>query len=812
MIITLRCALRQLLKSPGFTATAVATLAICLGANLAIFAVIDAMLLRPLPVADSERLVTIMNSYPLAGDARAINSIANYFDRRGAIQAFSSLSIYKETSVVVGRADHTSRVDIALISPEFFATLGVPLSKGRPFTDAEMVDGADNVAVITDGFWRSYFDSDPNVIGSKFQNDGAAVTVVGILPPGFHFPPSRAQFYRPMSYGPYGRNPWMRHTNNGGPMVARLAPGVSLAQAQAQMDSFNALQLKDDPIAKVITDAGYRTRVLPFREDLVRGIRPTLILLEGGVLCLMLIGSVNLANLLLIRAGGRVRETAVRKALGARRRHLIADAFAESALLALGGGALGLLVGTWGIHLLRSLGTNLLPLGELVAFNGRIAGASLAATVLAGLLLTLPVIGFNLHSRVAGGLQSESYGGTSGRRIQRIRGLFVVAQVSFACVLLSCAVLLAASLKRVLETPAGFRPRNLVTGVISLPGQNYKEAGAPAQFVERLLPAVRSIPGIEESAVTGGMPFAPRMIPEGPVAIEGITPKTGEALPLHQISATTSDYWRIMGIPLIEGRLLEDSDERSKSIVCVVEQAFARRYWPGKSAVGRRISIGLSLSKDDLITVVGVVGDVKLHELTEEPGTGMVYLPFSYGRPPVFSLVVRSSLPPDAVAPMLQKAVRRIDPQILIEDLRPVQARIDDSLVVRRSPAILAGLFAGIALLLAAVGTYGVLSYAVTQRLREIGIRMAIGARPGQVCGQFLAAGLRLVALGGALGLLGAWAARRAMQGILFGIPALSGATLLVMAVILGAVAVPACLLPARRAANVDPATVLRAE
>ena len=806
-----RLAARALRKNPGFTATAVATVALCLGANLVIFAVADAVLFRPLPLADEARLVTLMNSYPLAGDVRATNSIANYYDRRGSIPAFSSVSIYKETYLTVGGADHPSRVDIALISPEFFSTLGVRLAKGRPFTEAEMIDGADGVAILTDGFWRGYFNADPNVIGRSFPSNGRATTVVGVLPAAFHFPSSRAQLYRPLAHGPYGLNPWMRHTANGGPMVARLAPGTTLADAQAQMDAFNALQLKDDPIAKIVTEGGYCTKVLPFRGDFIRAVRPILLLVECGALCLLLMGLVNLVNLLLIRANGRVREVAVRRALGAGRGHIILDSVVETFLIALGGGALGALLGYWGIRVLGSLGVDRLPLGELIGFNGRIAAASVAATVAAGLLLGLPVIGFNLGSRLAGGLQAESYGGTSGRRIGRARGVFVVAQVALSFVLLMCAGLLGMSLMRILEIPPGFTTDGIVAGKVSLPDQSYKDAKSQVEFVERLLPALRGIPGVELSAIKSGLPFT-GIIPEGPFTAEGRAPRPGDAMLLHLHSAATSDYWRIMGIPLIEGRLLEDSDETRKDVVCLVDQTFARRYWPGASAVGRRLGIGLSFDKDHPITVVGVVGDVKQHELTEDSGTGSVYLPYSFLLHPVFSIVVRSSLPAAVVAPMMQKAVHQLDPLIVVADLRSMQAYVDESFVARRSPAILAGTFAAIALLLAAIGTFGVLGYAVSRRQREIGVRMALGAQPAQIQRRFLLAGLRLVAAGVAFGFLGAWAASRAMQGVLFGIHPMNGVALATTAVILVAIAVPACLLPARRAANVDPSTVLRAE
>lgn len=811
LLRSVRYSARSLWKSPGFTATALGTFAISLGASLAIFAVVDAVLLRPLPFQHADRLVSMMNSYPRAGQERAPNSIANYFDRRTTIPAFSSLSLFKETSVVVGTAEHSDRVEIATVSSDFFTTLGVQLAQGRNFTEAEMLRGSDNVAIITNGFWRSYFNSDPDVVGRTFRNNGVSTTVVGVLAPGFYFPSSRAQFYRPIPYGPFGKNPWMRHTANGGPIVARLAQGATLADAQAQMDAFNARQLKDDPIAAIIKDSGYRTVIRGFRDDFVGEIRPTLIVLGSGVACLLLIGAVNLTNLLLIRASVRTKEMAVRRALGAGHRDIILNVMIETALLVFGGEVLGVLLGLWGIHILPTLGTGHLPLGDQVAFDMRMAATSFMISIVVWLLIAVPIAWFHFRPEASSSLQASAFGATPARGMQRARSSLIVAQVAFAFVLLTGAGLLTVSLKRVLQTPTGFSTDDVLTCSIALPEEKYKDNSANLEFVQRLIPAIQAIPGVEECAISSGTPFT-RIVPQGAVSIEGMPKKPDEALSLHYLVAATANYRNIMGIPLIKGRFLEERDEQSKDVVCVVDQSFARRYWPGRDPVGQRISMGLSFDKDHAVTVVGEVGDTKLHDITEDAGTGLAYFPYSYVLHPVFSLLVRSQLQAPIMAPMLRKTVGALDPDLPIVDLRPMKTLYDESLVGRRSPAIVASIFATIAIILAALGTFGVLSYAVTQRQREIGVRIALGAQAASISWLFLSSGIRLVGLGSAIGFIGAWVAGRAMQGILFGTPPINGVALFSTAAILIMVAIPASLLPARRAANVDPATVLRAE
>jgi predicted permease len=803
-------ALRQLCRTPGFTATAIATLALCLGANLTIFAVVDAILVRSLPFPEAQRLVTVANCYPGAGVERSSASIPNYYDRRGAIKAFSSLAIYQESSVVVGAAGSPNRIPTARVSPEFFTTLGVPLARGRVFIDDQLKYGTDEVAILTDSFWRHHFNADPNVLGRTFLNDGISVTVIGVLPRDFRFLSSRAEFFRPSAHSPEERQPNNRHSNNWN-MIARLAPGVSLADAQAQIDAFNAHQTTDDPLAAAIKGAGYHTIVLPLHEDHVRTVKPILVLLQSGVFLLLLIGTVNLANLLLIRASGRSKEVAIRQALGAGRRHIAAEVITETTLLAFAGGLLGLLLGSFGILLLRWLGTEQLPLGASIAFDGRLAAISLAAAVIVGLALAAPIIWFNLHARLAPSLQAETRGGTASRAAQRLRHSFVVAQVALAFVLLSGAGLLGLSLKRVLATPPGFNSDNILTGQIVLPWKNYKDDASRRAFVERLLPAIRALPGVTHVAINTGLPFTPTTN-DSAITVEGYTPKPGDSIRAHYLSATTGDYWPLMKIPLLRGRLLEDADAQRPTRVCVVDQAFADHYWPGADPLGRRLAQDVVVNDKNGSTIVGVVASVKQNELAENSGHGAVYFPYSAFNPSYFSLLVRTQFPPASLAPMVQKAILQLDPELPIDDLRTMQARIDDSLIARRSPAILAGIFAMVALLLAAIGTYGVLAYAVGQRRREIGVRMALGALPRQILAQFLSLGARLLVFGIALGVAGTWAAGRAMQSVLFGVGAVHPGVLTATAGVMLGVVFFAMFLPSRRAARLSPIDALRAE
>jgi len=803
-----RQTLRRLARERGFAATVVLTLALCLAANVTIFAVVDAILVRALPFPEPARLVTAVNGYPGAGVERAGASLPNYYDRRTAIKAFASTAIYQGGDAIIGEAGAPNRVERSRVSPEFFATLGVPLAMGRTFTEEEMFYKASGVAVLTDAFWRKNFNADPQVLGHKFQVDTLPVTVIGVLPPGFRYLSSHAQFFIPAASDPKDREPGNRHSNNF-QLIARLAPGASLAVAQQQIDAFNAEQLKDDPYANLIKGAGYHTTVYSLHEDHVRDVRPMLLLLQGGVLALLLIGGVNLVNLLLIRASGRAKEMAVRQALGAGRRHLVRGIMLETVLLATLGGLLGLATGAVGIRLVSILGTDHLPLGSAITFDGRVAAVALGVAVLIGLLLALPVIWLSLHTRLAPVLQAESRGGTVSRAAHRVRHGFIIAQVALAFVLLSGAGLLGLSLQRVLGTSPGFKPDHVLTGQISLPWKNYPEPKPRLAFVERLMAELHSQPGIIAAGLTSGLPLTGSS-DNNATAVEGAELKPGETIRAHYTSGACGEYWQAMGIPLREGRFLEEADNRREQKVCLVDEDFAQRYWPGQSALGHRIVNGPTFTEKDAVTIVGVVGNIKQTDLAESQAQGALYFPYINYPTNHLTIVVRTALPPATFATTMQKIVLKLDPELPVDELKPMQTWVDESLVTRRSPAVLAGIFAGVALVLAAVGTYGVLAYAVGQRRREIGVRMALGARPGQVLAQFVGLGAKLLLAGTVAGVLGAWAAGRAMRGVLFGVGAMHPGVLVATALVLTSVVLLATFLPSRRASRVSPIEALR--
>ncbi len=808
MITDLKYGFRQLRKAPGFTLTALATIAICLGANLAIFAVINSVLLRPLPFRNADRLVMIYNTYPKAGVENDGSSITNYYERRGNIQAFESLSLYMERAETVGEPGSMQQEEIVRISPEFFATLGVRPALGRGFTEEESA-AQKNVIVLTDAFWRERFASDPNVLGRDTRINGIPREIVGVLPPAFRFLSSEARVFLPLKSDIGQRSAKARHSGGGGThMIARLKQGATLAEAQAQVDAHNAEVEKDNPEAKMMAEAGFRSPVVPLQAHHIRSIRPTLWLMQAGVFFLLLIGAVNLVNLLLIRASGRAKEMAIRQSMGASRGHVVRQVLTETVLLTTAGGLLGVVAGAWGTQLLQVLGANRLPLGAQIVFDGSLAAIGLAGAVVLGLAIAVPVAWFNLSSHLANALQSESRTGTINRATQRLRHGFIVAQIALAFVLLAGAALLGLSLQKAMSVSPGFRADHVLTGECTISWQQWKDA---VGIVDRLLESIRQQPGIAAAGTITNIPLSGN---SGKTAVtpKGYVPPPGESLRGHYSYGVNGDYFLALGIPLREGRFLTSADSHGGR-VCVVDEDFARRYWPNGGALGQRVAHAGESDDAKLFTIVGVVGTVKQAELTEAAGQGAVYLPYAYDheRASVF-VVTRMSQHPEGFAETLRKLVRATHPELAFDNIRSMDTRIAESLIARRSPALLAGIFAGVALLLAAIGTYGVLSYAVAQRTREIGIRMALGAQRAQIGTQFLSLGLRLLAAGTILGLIGAWWAGRAMQSVLFDVPTLHTATLLGTALIMGIVSLVACLIPARRATKVDPMVALRAE
>jgi predicted permease len=804
----LKFAFRQLRKSPAFTVTALATVAICLGANLAIFAVIDSILLRPLPFPNADRLVTIYNTYPKAGVENDGSSLTNYYERRGNIPAFESLSMYMERAETVGDPGSMQQEEIVRISPEFFTTLGVSPAIGRNFTEEESAT-QQNVIILTDAFWRQRFDSDPNILGRDTRINGIPRKIVGVLPPAFRFLSSEARVFLPIKSDMEERGPKARHSAGlGTHMIARLKPGATIVEAQAQIDAHNDAVEKDDPEAKMMAEAGFRSLVVPLHADHVRSIRPTLLLMQGGVFFLLLIGAVNLINLFLIRASDRAKEMAIRQSMGASRGHVVRQVVTETVLLTATGGLLGVLVGAWGTHLLQVLGANRLPFGAHIAFDGWLASIGLVGSVVLGVVIAMPIAWFNLRSHLANALQSESRTGTINRATQRLRHGFIVAQIALAFVLLAGAALLGLSLKKVMAVSPGFHADHVLTGECTVSWDLQRER---VSIADRLLESIRQQPGI---TATGTITNIPLSGDSGKTTVtpKGYVPPPGQSIHGHYSYAVHGDYFSALGIDLREGRFLTSADSHRAERVCVVDEDLARRYWPNGGALGQRIALGDEKDDAQLFTVVGVVGAVKQAALTEAQGQGAVYLPYRYRDNASIFIVTRTSQRPEAFAETLRKLVRAAHPALAVDNIRSMDMRIAGSLITRRSPALLAGIFAGVALLLAAIGTYGVLSYAVAQRTREIGIRMALGAQREQIGAQFLSLGLRLLAAGTIVGLIGAGLAGRAMQSVLFDVPTLHLATLFGTALVMTAVSLIACLIPARRATKVDPMIALRAE
>jgi predicted permease len=808
----LRIAIRGFMRTPGFTITALLTLALSLGANLTIFAVIDSVLLRPLPFPGADRLIAVFNTYPRAGVDRDGSSVANYYERRGHIPAFSSVALYRYGAATVGASGATERTGVVRITPDFFTTLGVGPVRGRGFLEQEMDPGANDVVLLTDQYWRERFNGDTNVVGRTVRIDGVQKTIVGVLPRDFRFLSSKAALFLPLASSTEQRSSSERHSGSNSEMIGRLRDGVSIADAQSQIDAQNATLEENDPEAKAMADAGFRSIVLSLHGDHVASIRPTLLLLQSAVLLLVLIATVNLANLLSIRASARSKELMIRQSIGATRAHLMSQVLVETLTLTLAGGLLGLLVGAGGVRLIGVIGVDQLPLGAQVAFTVRVALVTLAAASLLGVLIAVPIAWLHVRGDLAASLKSESRGGTAARATTRVRSGFIVAQVALAFVLLSGSIMLGLSLERAMETPRGFQADRVSSGEISLPARTYATVPSLVAVTDRVVEAMRGQPGVIAVGVITNIPLSGNNI-KSAVNARGYVPRAGESLRGHYSYGVTGDYFTALRIPLREGRYIGSADVQRAERVCVVDEDFARRYWPTGSAVGHQIFRGGDDTTDArAFTIVGVVGAVKQADVTEAQAQGAAYFPFQWRADGDLFIVTRTKQDPAAFATVMAKVVRTLDPDLSVARVQSMDARVSDSLGARRSSALLAMIFACVALMLAAIGTYGVLSYAVAQRRREIGVRLALGAQPRQIGSQFLTRGVSLLGLGVVIGLVGTWMVGRVMERVLFDVTPLDMTALAGATAIISVVSLAASVIPARRAARIDPLLALAAE
>jgi predicted permease len=697
------------------------------------------------------------------------SSFTNYYERRGRIPAFAQLAMYRHETAVVGESGATEREEIARVTPEFFETLGAPLATGRTFTEEETTPEINGVVIVTDAYWREH---GRPAIGTQIRLNGVARAIIGILPQDFRFLSSQARLYLPLSSRPDQRGPNQRHNGgNARQMIARLKPGATVEQAQAQIDAQNAALGAGAPDEKMLVEAGFRSVVAPLHADHVAGIRPTLLWMQAGAFVLLLIGAVNLSNLLLIRANSRIKELSIRYALGASRAHIISEVAVETTLLTFFGALLGLATGAVGIRFLSVFGADRLPLGSTIALDARIAAAALAGAVCLGILLSVPIAWFSLRAQRTRGAHAESRGGTSNRAAQRLRHAFIVVQMALSLVLLTGAGLLAQSLGRALAASPGFRPDHVLTGEISPTWNKYHDWPARLALNENLLRRMSAQPGVSAVGLVNNVPLSGNS-GKSAAAIKGHVRRPGESARGHYSYGVDGDYFNAMGFTLREGRFLTGDDSRRNDRVCVVDEDFARYYWPSGSPLGQKLFIGSEERADDqAFTVVGVVGAVKQAGVTELTAQGAMYFPYAHRSDDRLFIAVRTSVAPEAVALTLQKIVREIDPELPVSNIRAMETRISDSLVVSRAAAMMAGIFSTIALLLSAIGTYGVINYAVAQRRREVGVRMALGATPAQIRTQFVRLATRLLLAGIAIGAAAALLSGQAMKQLLFGIP-----------------------------------------
>jgi putative ABC transport system permease protein len=803
-----RYALRVMRKNPGFAAIAIFTLALGIGANTAIFSVVYAVLLRPLPYPDSNQLVVLFDAKPQEGVEETGTSYTNFEEWRAQNTVFSEMAGNQGHDLTVtGRGEPFVAVT-GVVTPEVFAVLAATPLAGRTFVPGDGKQGATPVVILSENLWRSRFNADPNIVGTAISLDKRLFTVVGIMPADFRTPlqARKQDIWVPLVDDPLFSTWMARRGGHWFVVLARLKPEVSIAQAQVEMSAISARQAKENPAE----NEGWTVRIVPLQSELVGDVKPALLVLLGAVALVLLIACANIANLLLARATSRAKEMSVRIALGAGRGRIVRQLLTESAALGLFGGVAGILIAYWGVHSLRSLLPADMPKANPIQVDGYVLGFALllsaAASFVFGLAPALLAAGSDLQKTLREGAGRAGSGG--GR--QSMRTILAAAEIAVAMILLVGAGLLVRSFIALTSVRPGFSAEHLVKAEVQLPRFEYSTPQQWTAFTVDLLARIQAEPGMRYSAVGLPLPLVHNAVNLG-FEIEGsAAPPSSQARTADYVAATP-EYFRVMGIPLLQGREFSREDVASNPRVTIISATMAHVYFPNQNPIGRRLVFGFPPDAGSPRKIVGVVGDVRDVSLRQNPAA-MMYVP--YAQAPFWGavVVVRSNLGVAAVADAVRRNAGAIDKDVPVMDIAAMPEAVDTTVAQPRFQTMLLGLFSALALILSAVGIYGVISYSVIQRTHEIGIRMSLGAQPRQVLRLVMRQGLKLALCGIVIGAAAAFALTRLMMSLLFGVSPADPFTFTGVAILLVAVALAACYVPARRAMRVDPMTALRYE
>ncbi len=811
-----RFGLRLLFRDRSFTVTALLTLAVCIGANAAMFSVVRSVLLKPLPFPGSERVVLVYNSYPNAGVPRAGAAVPDFFDRLDAVPALSDQALFRRESLAFGDVQGVERVISIRATPSFFRVVSVPAARGRVFDTGDGEVGRTHKVVLAHGFWQRRFGGRDDVIGQAIRLDGEPYDVVGVLPAAFSFLQNDVDLFTPAAFEPADKGDNNRHSNNW-QMIGRLAGDASLATVQEQIDALN--RRNDERLTQftqILKDANFRVVVVRLQDDLVRDIKGALYLLWGGVLFVLVIGCVNLANLMIVRSAGRSREMATRHAIGGELGRLARQLLTETTVLAIVGGTAGILLAWWATRSVAALNLDQLPRGYEIALDPVGLGFALAITVGVGLMLGVAPALRLRYLNLNAALREESRGGSSGRVAQQVRRVLAVAQVAIALVLLVGAGLLLASFRAVLNLDFGFTPDHVYTATVNLPGATYATAPARAAFATRALERLRAIPGVVHAGATTSLPFD-ESEDTNVIFAEGYVMKPGESLLAPMQIQASDDYFEAMKIPIVRGRAFAPSDTLEAPRVAIVDERLAAKFWPGQDPIGRRLyrpsdlkNITAITPRTVFITVVGVAKEVIATDpMADFTPVGTYYFPIAATAPDGMRFALQLAGESTTIAGDIKRAIAGIDPDLPVFRVQTMQAWIDRALVGRRAPMWIATAFSAVALFLAGIGVYGVLAYGVSERRRELGVRMALGGSASSVFRLVLTDGLVIIGVGLVAGLTGSYFVGRLMASLLFGVGPMNPVVIGLVTVVLAGVALLASGIPALRASRINPAMVL---